>query len=145
MKKIVLALAMCSLVLAIPLIATAGNGPYNKVTGDMWFTNPGYGWANFTFSGHDVGAPTDDKGTAYYADGDGYWYGTATDVTVTSTSGIMYVTVTSSTHPAVPVGSPLWFTFYDMGEPGTADYFTFAGGSYQYLAEAGNIQIHYYG
>jgi len=144
MKKIVLGLVVCALVLAIPLSATAGNGPYNKVTGDMWFTNGAYGWANFTFSGHDVGLPADDKGTAYYADSAGYWYGTATSVLVGPTTGTMYVTVTFSTHPAVLVGSQHVFGFYDQGEPGTADYFTY-GGAGHYAAEAGNIQLHYYG
>ena len=143
MKRGILVLAVCALAFAIPIGATAGNGPYNKVTGDMWFTNGTYGWANFAFSGHDVGSPAEDKGTAYYADSSGYWYGTATSVIVTSASATMYVTVTSSTHPAVPVGSTHVFGFYDMGEPGTADYFTY-GGAGHYTAEAGNIQLHYY-
>jgi hypothetical protein len=111
----------------------------------MWFTNGSYGWAQFTFSGHDVGSPAVDKGTAYYADSAGYWYGAATSVVVTSASATLSVTVTSSTHPAVPVGSTHVFTFYDLGEPGTSDYFTYGappGGPI--VAEAGNIQLHYY-
>lgn len=145
MKKIVLVLVVCALALAIPLSATAGKGPYKKVTGDMWFTNPGYGWANFTFSGHDVGGPADDKGTAYYADSLGYWHGKATSVVVgASCHATMTVMVMHSTHSAVPAPSTHTFTFHDMGEPGTADYFTYGAGTYHYMAEAGNIQVHHY-
>ena len=142
MKRVTLVLALCALALAIPLSAVAGNGPNNKVTGDMWFTNPGFGLAHFTFSGHDVPAPGVDKGTASYSDIDGSWTGTTTNVTVNQTSGTMVVTVTSSTHPSVPVGSQHTFTFVDGGEPGTSDYFTYNFGGH-YAAEAGNIQVHY--
>ena len=34
-KRVMLALAVCALALTIPLSAIAGNGPSNKVTGDM--------------------------------------------------------------------------------------------------------------
>ena len=56
----------------------------------------------------------------------------------------MYVTVTSSTHGSVPVGSTHTFEFFDGGEgsSGTGDYFTYNGGGH-YTAETGNIQLHY--
>ena len=44
-KRVMLALAVCALALTIPLSAIAGNGPSNKVTGDMWFTNGDIGLA----------------------------------------------------------------------------------------------------
>ena len=142
-KRVTLVLALCALALAIPLSAVAGNGPSNKVTGDMWYTNGSYGWANFTFSGHDVGASADDKGTAYYADGSGSYHAKATNVEVDAESAKMSVRVTSSTHPDVPVGFQFTVTLYDKGEPGTSDYFTFEGVDTHFVAEAGNIQLHY--
>ena len=148
-KRVTLVLALCALALAIPLSAAAGTGPANKVTGDMWYTNGSYGWANFTFSGHDVGASAVDKGTAYYADSSGSYYAKATNVEVGPTSATMSVQVTSSTHPDVPVGFQFTVTLYDNGEPddngepGTSDYFTFEGVPTHFVAEAGNIQLHY--
>ena len=103
-----------------------------------------HGPANHTFSGHDVvGGP--DKGTATYTDSQGSWSGKATDVTVNSMFAIMTVEVTSSTHPLVPVGSTHMYTLYDNGEgeAGTGDYFTYANGTHQYMADAENIQVHY--
>jgi hypothetical protein len=63
-------------------------------------------------------------------------------VKVNETTATMTVTVTSSTHPVVPVGSTHTYTFTDGGEPGTTDYFTYFGGGH-YTAKAGNIQVHY--
>ena len=141
-KRVTLVLALCALALAIPLSAAAGNGPSNKVTGDMWYTNGTYGWANFTFSGHDVGPSAVDKGTAYYADGSGSYHAKATNVVVGSESATMSVRVTSSTHPDVPVGFEFTVTFYDGGEPGTSDYFTFEGVPTHFVAEAGQLPDH---
>ena len=143
MKKIVLILAVCALVFAIPLSATAGNAPYNKVTGDIWFGGDRY----FAFAGHDVGAPALDKGFAYYTDGTGgYWYGKATSVSVTNDDyADMTVVVTESTYTGISVGTSFTYTFYDLGEPGVGlDYFTFFSAGH-YTAEMGNIQVHYYG
>lgn len=142
LKRIVLVLAVFALA-AIPVSASAGTGSHDKVTGDIWFTNPGWGWANFAFSGHDMGQPADDKGFAYYSDSTGWWYGTATSVHVADAeTAHMTVTVTTSTHSAVAVGSVITFYYYDLGEPGTADWFS-VGGSGHYTAEAGNIQVHF--
>lgn len=83
----------------------------------------------------------DDKGFAYYSDSAGWWYGTATSVRVADAeTAHMTVTVTESTHSAVAVGSVITFYYYDLGEPGTNDWFS-VGGSGHYTAEAGNIQV----
>jgi hypothetical protein len=144
-------LAACAVALTIPLSAVAGS-PAKKVTGNMWFTNGTYGYANFTFSGQDLGAANLDKGTASYTDSQGTWSGTATNVEVKSlTDATMTVVVTSSTHPDVPAGGTHIFHFVDNGEAGintglpTSDYFTYGTDSTLHTAEAGNIQIHLYG
>jgi hypothetical protein len=146
-KRVTLVLALCALALAIPLSAVAGNAPKNKVTGDMSFNNPTFGWANFKFSGHDGGASADDKGTATYTDMHGSWTGTATDVVVGDGTATMTVLISSSTHYAVQAPTSATFTFYDTGEAGTSDetsdYFTTVHAGPHYTAEAGNIQIHY--
>lgn len=142
LKRIVLGLAIFALA-AIPVSASAGNGSHDKVTGDIWHANGSYGLANFAFSGHDMGDPADDKGFAYYSDSSGWWYGIATSVHVANaTTAHMTVTVTESTHPAVPVGSEHEYQLYDLGEPGTLDWFSYFGGGH-YTAEAGNIQVHF--
>jgi hypothetical protein len=103
------------------------------VTGDISFTNPGFGWANFTFSGHDVVGGVD-KGTATYTDIHGSWSGTATDVVVGDGTATMTVLITSSAHPAVQnLPLSVEFTFVDGGQPGTSD--SFATGGTSYLAE----------
>jgi hypothetical protein len=145
-KRVSLVLAACAVALAIPLSALAG-GPNNKVTGDIWFNNPGFGSAHFAFSGQDVLNGTD-KGTASYSDSLGGWVGTSSNVAVSSTTATMVVTVTSSTHPSVPVGSTHTFSFTDMGEAGintgepTSDNFTYGAGP-TFYATAGNVQVHY--
>ena len=142
-KRFTLVLGLCALALAIPLSAVAGNGPNNKLTGNIWYTNGTYGWASFTFSGHDVGAPALDKGTAHYSDNLGSYDARATNVDVGPTSATMSLRVTSSSHPDVPVGFTFTVTLYDKGEPGTGDYFVYAGVPDHFVADAGNIQLHY--
>ena len=56
------------------------------------------------------------------------------------TSATMSLLVTSSKHPAVPVGFQFTVTLYDV--PGS-DYFTFAGVAQQFVAKAGNINVNY--
>ena len=147
-KRVTLVLALCALALTIPLSAIAGNGPGNKVTGDMWFTNSGMiGMGHFTFSGHDLGTAGLDKGTASYTDNDGSWSGKTTDVTVNSGIATMTVVVTSTTHPAVLPGSTHKYTFVDNGEGANAtgaDYFLYGSDPTQFTAQAGNIQVHLY-
>ena len=63
-----------------------------------------------------------------------------------NTIATVTVVVTSSTHPAVPVGSVHTYTFFDTGEGSSAigpDYFLYgANDPHHFEAVAGNIQIH---
>ena len=117
------------------------SGPADYVAGSILYHNGTYGWANFSFAGQDGGAPSNDKGTAFYADKSGYYFAKATSVDVDGpTSATMSLQVTSSKHPDVPVGFSFTVSLHDV--PGS-DYFTFEGVAQQFVAKAGNIKVNY--
>ncbi len=153
MKKVLLlALPVLAAALFIPT-AFAGNGPANKATADLMFTNAS-GPAHWVFNAHDL--PTGDKGSVLYQDADGFYTAKVIDATVSATSATFTAEVTSSTINYAHVGDTFTWTVYDQGEGslGTGDYFTFdaamLGGvphpgtdPMPYPITAGNIHVHF--
>ena len=151
MKKVLfMALSVLAAALVIPT-AFAGNGPANKATADLMFTNAS-GPAHWVFNAHDLG-PTGDKGSVLYQDADGFYTANVTNAVVNATSATFTATVTSSTIGYAAVGDTFTWTVSDNGEgsKGTGDYFTFDGamlsgqphpgtGATQYPITAGNTQ-----
>ena len=106
--------------------------------GSIWYENPGYGLANFTFAGYDGGPSASDKGTGVYTDKSGYYTVKATDVVgLDKTSMKVTMVVNYSKHPAVKVGTQLTLVIHDA--PGAPDYLTYEGTNF--VAKAGNILV----
>jgi hypothetical protein len=140
-KVLLLSLAVLAAALVIPTaFAGNGHGPANKATADLWFNNGGLS-AHWVFDAHDLGT-TGDKGSVFYQDANGSYTAKVVNVDVqNATTAEFSATVTSSTYPGISVGDTFTWTVYDNGEPGTNDYFTYAGTPYPITA--GNIQVHY--
>ena len=124
MKKILLlALPVLAAAALIPA-ALAGNGPANKVNGDLTFINAS-GPAHWVFNAQDL--PTGDKGNVLYEDDDGVYTATVTNAVVKNGKATFTAKVTSSTNDYAQVRDKFTNTVYDNGEgsKGTGDSFTF--------------------
>ena len=155
MKKVLfMALSVLAAALVVPT-AFAGNGPANKATADLMFTNAS-GPAHWVFNAQDLGT-TGDKGSVFYQDADGFYTANVIDAQASATSATFTAKVTSSTISYAHADDTFTWMIYDNGEgtaTGTGDYFTFNSAMLSgqphpgtnpmtYPITAGNIQVHF--
>ena len=150
MKKFITTALVCLSVVAVAAAPSiAAGSPAKKTTGDITFSNTGYGIgdvpAHWVFNAIE-GSPA--KGNVSYSDQFGSYEAKVRSVSVDSVNhdATFSATVTVDNYDYAVVGDTFSWTVHDRGEQGVGnDYFTYlpvGGGSVDLpVITAGNIQV----